>query len=277
MADSQLSGNQIQTLLLDFTRRRHIFVWKYAFYKSYAKLTSELRLGVCTCSLQSGGCKNTSWTVVKVLLNWISTTGVLQVYLVLIQLHQYRCTKMVQTSTTVEDNSEDIESLDADVEMLKQRNIKLEAYTRRENIRIFNIKEEPDENVEERVRSLFVTKLQIPPEAVKAIRFERVHRISTKTSSQRSQSRPRSVIARFSHYQDKEFVRSFYKNLKGTDIGISDDFPKEIEDIHKTLYPVLKKAKRDEKKAFLNFDKLIINGQLYRGRKPKIFPTMETS
>ena len=180
--------------------------------------------------------------------------------------------KMAQTSTTVEDNSEDIESLDADVEMLKRRNIKLEAYTRRENIRIFNIKDEPDENVEERVRSLFVTKLQIPPEAVKAIRFERVHSIPTRTSSQRSQSRPRSVIARFSHYQEKEFVRSFYKNLKGTDIGISVDFLKEIEDIHKTLYPVLKKAKRDEKKAFFNFDKLIINGQLYRGKETKNLP-----
>ena len=68
----------------------------------------------------------------------------------------------------------------------------------------------------------------------------------------------RPVIARFSHYQDKEFVRSFYKNLKGTDIGISDDFPKEIEDIHKTLYPVLKKAKRDQQKAFFNFDKLVV-------------------
>ena len=87
--------------------------------------------------------------------------------------------KMAQTSTTVEGNSKDIESLDADVEMLKRRNIKLEAYTRWENITIFNIKEEPDENVEERVRSLFVTKLQIPPEVFKAIRFERVHRIPT--------------------------------------------------------------------------------------------------
>ena len=62
-----------------------------------------------------------------------------------------------------------------------------------------------------------------------------------------------------------EFVRSFYKNLKGTDIGISDD-------IHKTLYPVLKKAKRDEKKAFFNFDKPIINGQLYKGEETKNLP-----
>ena len=52
-----------------------IEVLKYSFYKSYVKLTSDLPLVVCTCSLQVGlfFCKNTSRTPVKVLLNWIST------------------------------------------------------------------------------------------------------------------------------------------------------------------------------------------------------------
>ena len=51
------------------------------------------------------------------------------------------------TSATAE-NIEDIESLDADIETLKRRNIKLEAYTRHENVKIFNVKEEVDENTE---------------------------------------------------------------------------------------------------------------------------------
>lgn len=177
--------------------------------------------------------------------------------------------EMAETSKTVKENGEDINSFEA----LKRRNIKLEAYTRRENIRIYNIKEESDENTEEQVRNLFVAKLRIPQNDVNAIRFERVHRISVKPSSQRSQSRgPRPVIARFSHYQNKEFVRSFYKNLKGTKIGISDDFPREVEEIHKTLYPVLKQAKREQKRAFFNFDKLIIDGQIYRGKETKNLP-----
>ena len=181
--------------------------------------------------------------------------------------------EMAETSTTVKENGEDMNSFDTDIEVLKRRNIKLEAYTRRENIRIYNIKEESDENTEEQVRNLFVAKLRIPQNDVDAIRFERVHRIPMKPSSQRSQSRgPRPVIVRFSHYQNKEFVRSFYKNLKGTKIGISDDFPREVEEIHKTLYPVLKQAKREQKRAFFNFDKLIINGQIYRGEETKNLP-----
>ena len=49
----------------------------------------------------------------------------------------------------------------------------LEAYTRRENVRIFNVKEEVDENTEVVMRNLLVTKMQIPLEKVQSIRFER--------------------------------------------------------------------------------------------------------
>ena len=140
--------------------------------------------------------------------------------------------KMTDTTTTIKEHSEDIEFF---------WNIKLEAYTRRENIKIFNVKEESVENTEELIRKLFVTKLQIPNKDVKNIRFERVHRIPSRAPDRRS-SRPTPVIARFSFYQDKEFVCSFYENLKGTVIGIANDFPREIEEIHKTLYSVSKKA-----------------------------------
>ena len=54
------------------------------------------------------------------------------------------------------------------------------------------------------------------------------------------------------------------KNLKGTNIGIANDFPKGIEEIQSKLYPVLKKAKQS---AFFKVDRLIINGQVYRGKE----------
>ena len=60
--------------------------------------------------------------------------------------------KMTDTTTTIKEHSEDIEFF---------WNIKLEAYTRRENIKIFNVKEESVENTEELIRRT-VTKLQIP-------------------------------------------------------------------------------------------------------------------
>ena len=71
----------------------------------------------------------------------------------------------------------------------------------RENVRIFNVKEEVEDNNEELVRNLPETKLKI-------ITLEKV-----KTRNEKPPNRPRPVIARFSHYQDKEFIQSFYKNL----------------------------------------------------------------
>ena len=62
----------------------------------------------------------------------------------------------------------------------------MEAYSRRENVRIFNVKEEVEENTEEVVRNLLATKLKtVPPEKVKDIRFERVHRIPRKMRNQK--------------------------------------------------------------------------------------------
>jgi len=91
------------------------------------------------------------------------------------------------------------------------------------------------------------TKLKIPPKDVEEINFDRVHRISTDTRDGRN-SEPRPIIVKLSPYQDKNFIKSFIKNLpKGTNIGKSDDFPKEVDEIRRKLFPVLKAAKREKK------------------------------
>ena len=69
---------------------------------------------------------------------------------------------------------------------------------------------------------------------------------------------------KFLRFQDKEFIRKSAHLLKGTDIGISEQFPKEIADARKALYPVFKKAKKDGHSAVLIKDKLFINGQRFR-------------
>ena len=88
--------------------------------------------------------------------------------------------------------------------------------------------------------------MKISKEDEECIRFDRVHRITPRKPS----STPRPIIVKFCHYQDKEFVWSFVKNLKGTNIEIANDFPKEIEEIQSKLYPVLKKAKKVKQSAF---------------------------
>ena len=52
--------------------------------------------------------------------------------------------ELAKTKTTVEEHSDDLDSMDADIEALKRRNIKLEAYTRKENMRIYNVTEDSE-------------------------------------------------------------------------------------------------------------------------------------
>ncbi|XP_052814089.1 uncharacterized protein LOC128241162 [Mya arenaria] len=71
----------------------------------------------------------------------------------------------------------------------------------------------------------------------------------------------RPILVRFDKFEDKEHVRRSCPKLKDTAIGMSPHLPKEIMDKHKPLMAEFKKAKRDKKRAFFRYDKLIIDGE----------------
>ena len=148
---------------------------------------------------------------------------------------------------------------------LERRQIKQECYNRRNNIKFFGIKDSDKESLEDTEQTLrnFLTKeMKIRQEDVDNIQFERVHRIPF----------PRPIIAKVSFYQDKEFIKSHTKDIrKGSKYGVADDFPREVDEIRKDLQPVLKKARSEQKTAFFNVEKLLINGFLYHGPETKRF------
>ena len=109
---------------------------------------------------------------------------------------------------------------------------------------------ESNSDTETILRNFMRTRLKIPPEDVKEIHFDRVHRISTHTRNGRN-SGPHPIIVKLSTYQDTNFIKSFIKNLpKGSNTGISDDFLKDVDEMRKKLYPVPKVAKREKKEAY---------------------------
>ena len=108
------------------------------------------------------------------------------------------------------------------------------------------------------------------------LEFKRVHCIPTRRRADQtdaSSSKPRPISATLSFFKDKgcifQHVRNIDPNLK---INIANDFPKDIEDMRKELFPVLKKAKQQNKRASFNVDKLIIDGHIYRGPETKELP-----
>ena len=101
------------------------------------------------------------------------------------------------------------------------QHIKLESHSRRDNIKFFGVKEESHESnddTEEVLRNSLRSTLKIPLSDEAQINFERVHRINTRVSDNK---KPRPIIAKVSQYQDKNFIKSFIKNLpKGSKYGI---------------------------------------------------------
>ena len=114
----------------------------------------------------------------------------------------------VYTFANMDTTTRELHDLKEEVEILKRRNIKLEAYFRRENMKIFGIKEsacETNEKTKELVRTILTEKMKIPSDCVDDIRFERVHRMTTRQDRVNSM-KPRGIIVKFSFYQDKEYV-----------------------------------------------------------------------
>ena len=155
-----------------------------------------------------------------------------------------------------------VKSLTKQAAYEKERAIKLESYSRRNNLNFFNIPEKNDEsfeNSETNLRNFMVAEFKISKEDVDDISFERVHRIG---KSSPTESKPRPLIAKFTYHKDKEFVLSKAKNLRDTKFTVARDFPREIVDKRKLPLPTLKDAKKKGHTATLVYDKLYINGQL---------------
>ena len=78
-------------------------------------------------------------------------------------------------------------------------------------------------------------------------------------------AKTRPILVEFETFEDSEIVRKASPNLKDTDYGVSQQFTREIVLKRRKLLPILKTARNERKKAFLSFDKLYINGELYTG------------
>ena len=97
------------------------------------------------------------------------------------------------------------------------RNIKIEAQSRRSNIKFFGVREAEAESnpyeTERIVKLLLVNELKVPKEDVANLKFERVHRMPTKRSARTPTNRPRPIIAKLSFYKDKGRIFKHVKNI----------------------------------------------------------------
>ena len=90
------------------------------------------------------------------------------------------------------------------------------------------------------------------------IPFERVHRLGRYKPDQ---EKPRPIIAKFHRFKDRGILRQSARDtLTGTQYGVKEQFPIEVESKRRTLYPIMKKARENkENKVRMVRDRLFIN------------------
>jgi len=94
------------------------------------------------------------------------------------------------------------------------------------------------------------------------IKFERVHRMPTNYDPKRTDPRP--IVAKFSYFKDREAVRRSGYKLKGTLFGINEQFPEEIEETRRQLYPIASHFRKQKKRVVLVRDRLFVDGKEVR-------------
>jgi hypothetical protein len=82
----------------------------------------------------------------------------------------------------------------------------------------------------------------------------------------RRDGRPRIIVAKFEKRKDRERVLGIVKTgiLRRTDVGVNEQYPEIINRSRQALVPKMHEERRKDNRAFINYDKLYINGVEYR-------------
>lgn len=142
------------------------------------------------------------------------------------------------------------ENLRSKEKLLQDEIDKLSTYVARENLIYSGIQEKPGEDVKQVLRDLHVNLLKIPAALADSFEYQRVHRLSG--SAEALRGRPRAIKARFVKYTDRVLVQKHAKNLKGTNMYVSEDLPKRIREARQPQIAALKVARRMGKLAFFS-------------------------
>ncbi|KAK4884065.1 hypothetical protein RN001_000336 [Aquatica leii] len=79
-----------------------------------------------------------------------------------------------------------------------------------------------------------------------------------------STNRNRPILVKLSSFNRKRDILKAAKKLKGTKIYITEDFPKKIQEERKFLIEKMKEARQEGNRAYVVYNKLIINSTSYK-------------
>ncbi|KAK3094207.1 hypothetical protein FSP39_025461 [Pinctada imbricata] len=143
------------------------------------------------------------------------------------------------------------------MQKLQENVLDLKCRSMKYNLVFSGLEYQRDENVKVKLREFIKTELGLDQH----IDFVNVHRFG---SPGLNNARP--IVAKFLFRSDLEVVLKNAYRLKGKQFGINEQFPREIENRRKPLYPLMRKAKKEGKKVSLVRDRLYIEGKMVQAQ-----------
>ena len=137
------------------------------------------------------------------------------------------------------------------VNKIKDRIDYQEDYSRRNNIHFDCMDEKQNESWEETQET--VQRLLRDKLCIGSVQLERAHRVGP-----RNMNRPRTIVARFHKFEDRQQALRNSSKLKNSRIYINEDLCEASLQLRKAQLPDLKRARADGKIAYFSHTKLIV-------------------
>lgn len=163
----------------------------------------------------------------------------------------------------VNDLETHIDDHSARLTLLEYKSIDMEARSRRNNLIFGGIQEDKDENCHVTISNFLRDHLDITtsPSMARAHRLGRFKRDST-----------RPIIVNFLDTRHTEAIISVANKLKNTKFNINRDFPKEIADARRVLWPIYKdlRGKNPDSKVNIVYPaKIVMDNKVYCDMFPR--------
>jgi MFS superfamily sulfate permease-like transporter len=167
--------------------------------------------------------------------------------------------KVKEAQETAEEALKENAKLEQEVNRLESKIEQLESQSRRDKLIFHGLKGDSAESwddSESKVKDFITEQLGLNGDSVE---FDRVHRLKTRGNG------VAPIIAKFNKFKQRsEVLQAANNKLKKTDsCGVSQDFTQKVRESRRKLIPFMTEARQDEKKAYLAYDKLMIDKVKY--------------
>lgn len=144
-----------------------------------------------------------------------------------VKLIQNRLESVVHMKKRVSEVENVVKSHEERLKLLEYRSIDIEARSRRKNLLFKGLPENRNENCFEEVRRFISEKLNIDNDMY----LERAHRLGRYAFN-----KTRPIIVAFRDFCDTELILNGSSNLRGTNFGVSRDYPNELSKARQSIW-----------------------------------------